>query len=177
MSVTQRPEATRGRGLLLLVAGLAAGVLLACCAVTAGLGLVVFLGGVPSLAGSRGRPPNDTPEAFIQDRNRLLNDLVDLLGGVQDQASARRAVVKLRADLGPRIQQLKRREQVLGTITPDQQQLLEVKHGAETQTAKIRLGLELQRVKDVPGGRDVIQELREQFKGWSVMQLLLDFAG
>jgi hypothetical protein len=177
MSVTQRPETTGGRGLLLLAAGLAAGVLLACCAVTAGLGLVVYLGGGPSLAGSRGRPPNDTPDAFIQDRNRLLNDLVDLLSGVQDQASARQAAVKVRTDVGPRIQQLKRRAPVLETITPDQQQLLELQHGGETQTAKIRLGVELQRVKDVPGGREVIQELREQFKGWAVMQLLLDFAG
>jgi hypothetical protein len=177
MSVTQRPEATPGRGLLLLLAGLAAGVLLACCVVGAGLGVVVFVGGMASRAGPHGRPPNDTPEAFIQDRNRLMNDLTDLLGEARDQDSARRVAARVKTDLGPRIQQLKRREAVLGTLTPDEQQLLEVRHGAETQTAKLRLGLELQRVKDVPGGREVIQGLREQFKGWAVMQLLLDFAG
>jgi hypothetical protein len=176
MSATP-PAAKKGAsGVVLLLAGLAAGTLLACCVVGVGVGLFVFLGRAPSLASSRGLPPNDTPEAFIQDRNRLLNDLIDLLSGVQDQASAQRARATLRNDLGPRIQQLKRRAPVLETITPAQQQILEAKHGGETQTAKIRLGLELQRVKDVPGGREVIQDIREQFKGWTVMQLLLDLA-
>ena len=177
MSVTQRAAPKGGRGLVLLLAGLTAGVLLACCGVTAVLGLVISLGGWHPLGSARAVPLNDTPEAFIRDRNRLLGDLADLLGGVRDQASAERARVQLKNDLGPRIQQLKRRAPVLETIAPDQQQLLEIQHGGETQTAKLRLGLELQRVKDVPGGREVIQDLRDQFKGWTVMQLLLDFAG
>jgi len=165
-----------GRGLVLLLAGLAAGVLLACCGVTAGLGLLVAFRSSTPLAGSTAGPLNDTPEAFIRNRNRLLSDLVDLLSGVQDQASAQRAGVKLKNDLGPRIQQLKRRAPVLGTITPDQQQLLEIQHGGETQTARIRLQIELHRVKDVPGGQEVIQELRGQFRGWTTMQLLVDIA-
>ena len=176
MSVTHRP-ATKGGGVLLLLAGLAAGVLLACCGVTVGLGLLVALADYRSVAGSRSVPPNDTPEAFIRDRNRLLGDLVDLMNGVRDQGSAERAALQVKNDFGPRIQQLKRRAPVLDAITPEQQQLLEIQQSGEMQMAKLRLGLELQRVKDVPGGREVIQELREQFKGWTAMQLLLDFAG
>src|SRR5690349_1088245 len=74
-------ETKGGKGLLLLLAGLAAGVLLVCCISSAGVG-VYF-----ALRGGGGARPGDSLEAVHRDQVQAINDMADVLATVQDQAS------------------------------------------------------------------------------------------
>ena len=161
-------EKKGGKGLLLLLAGLAAGVLLVCCGSSAAVGLYVALrGGGVHLA--------DSLDAVHRDQVQAINDLADVLTTVQDQASAQKAQATLK-DFGPRVQQLLKRGKAFEPISPAQQQALKQKFGDDGEAAILRLSIQVQRVRAVPGGPAVLKELKDQVKDWpsvaAVVQLL-----
>jgi hypothetical protein len=167
----EAPAPVEGRsrtGLVLLLVGLAAGVLLVCCGSSAGLGLFFYL---------RGSHPGDSLDAVLGEEVRAMNDMADVLATVQDQASAQRTQAQLKA-FGPRVRQLRKRESAFASLSPVQQQALKQKYEAENQAAVLRLSIQVQRVRNVPGGREVLQELKDQVKDWpGVANIVQIFGG
>jgi hypothetical protein len=163
-------EKTGGKGLVLLLVGLAAGVLLVCCVSSAGLG-VYF-----ALRGGGGVRLGDSLETVHRDQVQAINDMADLLATVQDQASAQQALPRVRA-LGPRVQQLLKRGKAYEPTTPAQQQALKQKFGDDGEAAVLRFSIQVQRVRMVPGGPAVLQELKQQVKDWPTVAIVLDMLG
>ena len=160
-------EKKGGKGLVLLLVGLAAGVLLVCCVSAAGVGLYFTLRGVPL---------GDSLEAVDRDQLQAINDMADVLATVQDQASAQQALPRVKA-FGPRVRQLLKRGKAFETVSPAQEQALRQKYEAETQAAVLRLSIQVQRVRNVPGGPAVLQELKNQVKDWPTVATLLQIFG
>jgi hypothetical protein len=163
------PEKKGGKGLLLLLAGVAAGVLLVCCGSSAAVGLYF------ALRGGGGVHLVDSLDAVHRDQVQAINDLADVLTTVQDQASAQKAQATLKG-FGPRVQQLLKRGKAFEPISPAQQQALKQKFGDDGEAAILRLSIQVQRVRAVPGGPAVLKELKDQVKDWpsvaAVVQLL-----
>jgi hypothetical protein len=158
-----------GKGLVLLLAGLAAGVLLVCCISSAGLGVYFALrGGAPHLG--------DSLEAVHRDQVQAINDMADVLATVQDQASAQKAQGQLKA-FGPRVQQLLKRGKAFEPISPARQQALKQKFGDDGEAAILRLTVQVQRVRAVPGGPAALQELKTQVKDWPTVAAIVQMFG
>jgi hypothetical protein len=170
------PAAKKGRtGLILLLVGLGAGGLCLCCGGATGLGLF-FSWRSPSSAPLSGIPVpgvTDSRESVPRDQARLLTDVGNLLATVQDQASADKALAKLKSDIGPRIQDLVKRNKAGGQVSMEWQQEMAKKYGPESQAGSQKVMHEARRVKTVPGGAAVIQELEDESRDWLAMQMIL----
>ena len=163
-------EKTGGKGLVLLLAGLAAGVLLVCCVSSAGLGLYF------ALHGGGGARLGDNFEAVHRDQVQAINDMADVLATVQDQTSAEKAQAQLKG-FGPRVRQLLKRGKAFEPLSPAQQQALKQKFGDDGEAAILRLSIQVQRVRAVPGGPAVLQELKTQVKDWPTVAAIVQTLG
>jgi hypothetical protein len=157
-------------GLIVLLVGLGVGGLCLCCGGVAGLGF--FLAGrspssipVPGVADSR--------ESVPRDQAHLMTEIADLLATVKDQPSAQKAQARLKKDIGPRIQDLLKRNKAGGQVSMEWQQEMAKKYGPETRAASQKIMEESRRVKEVPGGPAVLQGLKDQCKGWTAMEFSL----
>jgi hypothetical protein len=170
------PAAKKGRtGLILLLVGLGAGGLCLCCGGATGLGLF-FSWRSPSSAPLSGIPVpgvTDSRESVPRDQAHLMTEIANLLATVKDQPSADKARAKVKSDLGPRIQDLVKRNKAGGQVTMEWQQEMAKKYGPETQAASQKIMDESRRVKTVPGGPAVLQDLKDQCKGWMTMEFIL----
>jgi hypothetical protein len=162
-------EKKGGKGLILLLAGLAAGVLLVCCTGSVGVGVYFALRGGGARLG-------DSLEAVHRDQVQAINDMADVLATVQDQASAQKAQAQVKA-FGPRVQQLLKRGKAFEPISPAQQQALKQKFGDDGEAAVLRLSIQVQRVRAVPGGPAVLQELKAQTKDWPTVAAVVQMLG
>jgi hypothetical protein len=162
-------------GLILLLVGLGAGGLCLCCGGSAGLGLF-FYSRSPSSAPLSGIPVpgiTDSRESVPRAQAHLMTDIANLLATVKDQSSAEKARAKVKSDLGPRIQDLVKRNKAGGQVSMEWQQEMAKKYGPETQAASQKIMEESRRVKNVPGGPAVLQDLKDQCKGWMTMEFIL----
>jgi hypothetical protein len=163
-------------GLILLLAGLGVGGLCLCCGGLGVVGFVVHRAAGPAgtgLAGIQVPGVTDSRESVPRDQARLMTDIANLLATVQDQASADRALARLKKDIGPRIQDLVKRNKAGGQVDFAWQQEMAKKYGPETQAAAFKIQDEVRRLKNVPGGPAVIQELKDESRDWMTIQFVL----
>jgi hypothetical protein len=184
-------------GLIVLLAGLGVAGLCLCCGGATGVGLYFSwrTGKEPPQAarlpapagpGSQAPPPAGAPapaapapaavdsrEAVPRDQAHLMTELANLLATVQDQASADKARARLKDDIGPRIQDLVKRNKAGGQVSVDWQQEMARKYGAETSASTFKVLAEVRRLQNVPGGPAVVQELKDDSHDWRTLELIL----
>ena len=170
------PAAKKSRtGLIVLLVGLGVAGLCLCCILPSGVGIYFYARG-PSGTGLANIPVpgvTDSRESVPRDQAHLLTDIANLLATVHDQASADRARAKLKSDIAPRIQDLVKRNKAGGQVTMEWQQEMAKKYGPESQAASQKIMQEARRVKGVPGGPAVLQELKDESRDWMTMQFIL----
>jgi hypothetical protein len=102
-----------------------------------------------------------------------MTEIANLLATVQDQPSADKARAKLKSDIGPRIQDLVKRNKAGGQVSMEWQVEMAKKYGPESQAASQKILLESRRLPTVPGGPAVLQDLKDRCQGWTTMELIL----
>jgi hypothetical protein len=174
-AATAPTEKKSRTGLILLLAGLGVAGLCLCCGGSSGLGLF-FYWRTPSsapLVNIEVPGVTDSRESVPRDQAHLMTDIATLLATVQDQASAQKAQARLKSDIGPRIQDLVKRNKAGGQVSLEWQQEMAKKYGPESQAASQKIMREARRVQTVPGGPAVVQDLKDQCRDWMTMQLVL----
>lgn len=122
---------------------------------TVGLGVVVLL-----LGAAAGRAA-DTHEALTRDVIACYQQIAVTLATAKDEASIKDARPKVRK-LGLQLLDIKKRFEALGPPSEEKEKDLEKKFGKEFEATNLRLAAEYARLGKLPGGRDLLKEVRPQ---------------
>jgi hypothetical protein len=122
---------------------------------TVGLVVAVLLLGAASVAAA------DTHDALIKDAIACYKQIAATLATAKDEASIKGARPKLKT-LSTQLRGIKKRFETLGPPNEEQEKDLEKKYGKEFEEANLKLAVEYARLEKLPGGPDLLKEIRPQ---------------